>query len=304
MRPLRWAWIPVFPACLGLLLAAAFRLGWLPNEVVYLRADLGTLAGLAGLLLAFGFGMQWLWWSRKESNQQAFHNRIQLEAANERRGFLRRLDHELKNPLMAIRAGLANLNGTALAPDQHEVLVGLETQTVRLSNLLGDLRKLSDLETRPLDRSPVDIGNLLQEVVTETEKRPEAAGRQISLILPQAPWPLPAVPGDRDLLFVMFHNLADNALKFTVPGNTIELRAFEDNPSVVVEVADTGQGIPDRDKPMVWEELFRGENAPGTPGSGLGLALVKAIAERHRGQVFVRSRLGQGTVVTLRLPTR
>jgi two-component system OmpR family sensor kinase len=289
---------------LSLLLAAAFRLGWLPSEVVYLRADLGTLAGLAGLLLAFGVGMGWLWWSRAEGKQRAFHNRIQVEATNERRGFLRRLDHELKNPLMAIRAGLANLGGTAVAPDQQDVLAGLEIQTARLSNLLSDLRKLSELETRPLDRSPVDIGNLLQEVVTETEKRPEAAGRHISFILPQAPWPLPAVPGDRDLLFLMFHNLADNALKFTLPGNTIELRAFEDNPSVVVEVADTGQGIPDRDMPMVWEELFRGENARGTPGSGLGLALVRAIAERHRGQVFLRSRVGQGTVITLRLPIR
>jgi two-component system OmpR family sensor kinase len=112
------------------------------------------------------------------------------------------------------------------------------------------------------------------------------------------------VPGDRDLLFLLFHNLLDNALKFTQPGNTIELRAFEDGSKVVVEVADTGPGIPEKEVPLVWEELYRGENARGVPGSGIGLALVRAIAERHYGQVSLRSRVGQGTVFTLHLPAQ
>jgi signal transduction histidine kinase len=107
----------------------------------------------------------------------------------------------------------------------------------------------------------VDIGNLLQEVAAETQKPPEAAVRRICLILSQAHWPLPAVPCNRDLPFLMFHNPADIALKVTLPGNSIELRPFEDNPSAGVEVADTGQGNPDRDRPMVSEELFGGGSA-------------------------------------------
>ena len=87
------------------------------------------------------------------------------------------------------------------------------------------------------------------------------------------------------------------------PGDRIEVRALEDGAAVVVEVADTGPGIPETEVPLVWEELYRGQGARGIPGSGLGLALVRAIAERHGGQVDLRSREGQGTVFTLRLPT-
>jgi two-component system OmpR family sensor kinase len=98
------------------------------------------------------------------------------------------------------------------------------------------------------------------------------------------------------------HNLLENALKFSRPGDTLELRAFEDGADIVIEVADTGPGIPEQEQPHVWEELYRGEAGRGIPGSGLGLALVRAIAERHNGRVSLRSRLGQGTVFSLRLP--
>jgi signal transduction histidine kinase len=80
------------------------------------------------------------------------------------------------------------------------------------------------------------------------------------------------------------------------------VRALEDGSSVVVEVADTGPGIPADELPHVWEELYRGKGARGVQGSGLGLALVRAIVERHGGSVSLRSRVDQGTVVTARLP--
>jgi two-component system OmpR family sensor kinase len=70
----------------------------------------------------------------------------------------------------------------------------------------------------------------------------------------------------------------------------------------LIEVADTGCGIPGEEAPHIWDELYRGQGAHGTPGSGLGLALVRAIVERHHGQVEMRSRVGQGSVFTVRLP--
>ena len=302
MKHWHWASLVAIPTLVGGLLAALFWLGWINNLVAYVRADLGTIFLLLGLLIAGLFGAEWLRWARDEHRQRRLVNQLQVETANERHEFLRRLDHELKNPLMAMRAGLANLTGTNLEPPQREIIDSVETQTLRLSRLLADLRKLAELEIRPLDCAPVDMTDLLQEVVSMTEERPDAEGRHITLTLPQAPWPLPPVPGDRDLLFLLFHNLLDNALKFTQPGNTIELRAFEDGARVVVEVADTGSGIPEKEAPLVWDELYRGENARGVPGSGIGLALVRAISERHNGEVFLRSRFGQGTVFTLRLP--
>ena len=292
----------IVPVVLGGLVAAAFWFAWLPNPVAYVRADLGTIAIMLGLLLAFVLSVEWIRGLRGYYRRQDFVAKLQSDSANERHEFLRRLDHELKNPVMAMRAGLANLNGTTLEPSQREIVDSVENQTLRLSRFLADLRKLAELKTRSLDSAPVDMSDLLQEVISVAEERPEAEGRKLTLSLPQVPWPLPPVAGDRDLLFLLFHNLIDNALKFTQPGNTIELRAFEDRTKVVVEVADTGPGIPEEEAPLVWDELYRGEGARGVPGSGIGLALVRAIAERHNGEVFFRSRVGQGTVFSLRLP--
>jgi len=229
---------------------------------------------------------------------------VQEQAADERRRFLRRLDHELKNPLTAIRAGLANLAWVSSEEAQGEALSSVEAQTLRLSRLAADLRKLAELETRPLERTSVNMADLLQEVLEIARERPEGAERRLRLTVPQAPWPLPNVDGDQDLLFLAVHNLVDNALKFTAPGDTVEIRAFEDGATVVIEVADTGPGIPEEEVPHVWEELYRGQGARGVQGSGLGLALVQAIVERHGGQTGLRSRAGQGTMFTLRLPLR
>jgi signal transduction histidine kinase len=185
---------------------------------------------------------------------------------------------------------------------RQEALSSVEAQTLRLSRLAGDLRKLAELESRPIERVDVDLANMLTEVYHLAEDRPIEGERRLALTLPHAPWPLPKIKGDQDLLFLAVHNLIDNALKFTRPGDTVEVRAFEDGANVVVEVADTGPGIPADELPHVWEELYRGQGARGVPGSGLGLALVRAIADRHNGSVSLRSRAGQGTVFTMRLP--
>jgi len=223
-------------------------------------------------------------------------------ANDERRRFLRRLDHELKNPLTAIRAGLANLSESPSDEARREALSSVETQTLRLSRLSSDLRKLAELEVRLVEHSPVDVPALLQEAFRMAQEQPGAAERHLNLSIPQAPWPLPNIQGDADLLLLAVHNLLDNALKFSRPGDTLELRALEDGAEIVIEVADTGPGIPEEEQPHVWEELYRGEAGRGIPGSGLGLALVRAIAERHNGRVTLRSRLGQGTLFSLRLP--
>ncbi|UCG25431.1 MAG: HAMP domain-containing histidine kinase, partial [Chloroflexota bacterium] len=241
-------------------------------------------------------------WQVAESRHRRSMKRMLATTAEDRRQFLRRLDHELKNPLMAIRAGLANFANAPTAASRQSALSTVETQTVRLSRLTSDLRKIAELETRPLERSAVDMEQLLKDVGEVNRENPSAGGRQVRLIVPQAPWPLPAISGDWDLLFLAFHNLLDNAIKFCQPGDAIEVRGREDGASVVVEVADTGPGIDAADLPHVWDELYRGERGRTAPGSGLGLAMVRAIVERHEGSVRLDSKVNQGTVVTVRLP--
>jgi signal transduction histidine kinase len=98
------------------------------------------------------------------------------------------------------------------------------------------------------------------------------------------------------------YNLLDNAVKFCQPGATIEVRGREDGLFVMVEVADTGPGIEAGELPHVWEELYRGQHGRTVPGSGLGLAMVRAVVERHGGAISLDSKADQGTVVTVRLP--
>jgi signal transduction histidine kinase len=286
------------PLLLGMVIRLVLASGVLPNPVIKLTADLGTLAFLCGASLALLLGgLIWLiiWQDRTYRHSLL---QVQAEANADRRRFLQRLDHELKNPLTAIQAGLANLNEAS----DLQALESVKAQSLRLNRLVSDLRKLADLETRPLEHAPVDLGEILHAVIDLAQEDPRSEGREIDLTLPQAPWPLPPVIGDDDLLMLAMHNLMDNALKFSQPGDRIEARAFEDGSAVVVEIADTGAGIPADELPHVWEELYRGKGARGVQGSGLGMALVRAIIERHGGSVTLRSRLNQGTVVTARLP--
>jgi two-component system OmpR family sensor kinase len=290
--------LPFLPLGLGLVLAALWQAGLWSNPVIYLRADAGTLLLLLGLIGTISSGLVLALWSLADRRCEEALARFRQEQADSHRRFIRRLDHEIKNPLTAIRAGLANLTDQGDDP----IFSTVRAQLDRLARLSADLRKLADLETQPVEREPVDMGQLLTELVDMAQKRPEVAIRQLRLTLPQAPWPLPPVVGDRDLLFLVLYNLVDNALKFSRPQDTIEIRAFEDGSAVVIEVADTGPGVSEDELPHLGEELYRGSTARDVEGSGLGLALVQAIVARHQWTVAIRSRLGQGTVVTLRLP--
>jgi len=286
------------PLGAGLALAAVWQAGWWPNLILYLRADVGTLLLLVGVIGSVLGGVELALWTSARQRREEAVAKSRQEQADLHRRFIRRLDHELKNPLTAIRAGLANL------ADQADgiTLSSVRTQVDRLARLSADLRKLADLETQPLEMEPVDLGQVVTELLEQVQERPEAATCHLSLNLPHVPWPLPPVAGDRDLLFLALHNLADNALKFACANDAIEIRAFEDGSSVVVEVADTGPGVHEDDLEHLGEELYRGSAARGVEGSGLGLALVRSIVSRHNGCFAIRSRPGQGTVVTLRLP--
>jgi two-component system OmpR family sensor kinase len=299
----QWWWlVAALPTLLGLLVAGLIAIDRLENHRIYMAGRMIFVAPLVGGLLTGLIAVVLLIQRRAEQRIHRAVSEHEAQSAEQRRRFLQRLDHELKNPLTAIRTGLANLAWLPSEEGRLEALDSVDAQALRLSRLASDLRKLAELEVRSLETSQVDVGELLQEVMAVAEERPDGSQRRLRLTIPQAPWPLPTVEGDQDLLFLAAHNLVDNALKYTSPGDTVELRAFEDGRWLVVEVADTGPGIPEGERKHVWEELYRGKGARGVPGSGLGLALVQAIAERHGGAVGLRSRSGQGTVFTLRLP--
>jgi two-component system OmpR family sensor kinase len=174
----------------------------------------------------------------------------------------------------------------------------------RLTRLLTDLRKLSDLGERPIELWQVDVPDLLQDVVDAAHVLPAYKGREVNLLIPKVPSPFPTITGDRDLLVLAIYNLVENALKFTCETDSVEIRVSEDGRAIIIEVADSGAGISAEDVSKIFEELYRGSNARSTEGSGLGLALVSRIIALHGGQIQVRSSQEEprGTVFTVRLP--
>ena len=290
--------LALIPLALGALIATIMSRDRSVIPVLSVRIDLATLILLVGIFLSILIFFALVAWDRGERIRQ----QVIRGASEDRRNFLRRLDHELKNPLTAILMGVANLTNTAHDPDSKEYIDSIESHTARLSALTSALRRLADLERQPLAREKIDLCGLLKETFDLVTELQHAEGKNLSLIMPEAPWPLPKITGDRDLLQLAIHNLLDNSLKYSRADDTVELRAHEDGSHVVIEVADTGRGIPSIDLPNIWQELYRGQNALSIPGSGLGLPLTKSIIEQHGGTIVLRSRMGEGTVVTVRIP--
>lgn len=305
-RKLTPALIALLPAVLGFIAWQVYRNGLFTDSIIYLRASLGLLLLIIGIFLStliaivFAFYLSFDRRTRNESDSLA------TRFATEHRQFLQRLDHELKNPLTTLQIELANLDEEPLptqptldpALQTESPLKRIRTQVTRLNDMVLQLRKLADLQTSEIEQNPVKLDELLSELATEFS----ASKPNLTLNVPRMPWSLPEVRGDEDLLYLALRNVLANAVKFTQPDEAIQVRAYEDTNHIVVEIADEGSGIPDHELPHVTEELYRGKGARGLPGSGLGLALVNAIVEQHGGQLTIRSREGQGTIVSLRLP--
>lgn len=218
------------------------------------------------------------------------------ERTNHQR-FLARLDHELKNPITAIRAtAVAAQDGT-----QTEAWRTIDAQSTKLSTLVRDLRKLAELETRPLETERVDLEQLVTESIAALTQQNPSAGTRIILAVTRVPWAVPALLLDVDLISLVFDNVLGNAAKYSSTG-PIEVRLREQDGWAVVEVADAGRGIPVADLAGVFDELARAQNARDVSGSGIGLTLVATVMRRHGGDVSLRSVEGAGSVVTLRLP--
>lgn len=296
----RLAWLAAGVAAVGVAAALLVRLV-LPARVLRwaFNADPASLVLLTALALAALLGLAALLLRGQSARHQAELTAQAATHETERRRFIQRLDHELKNPLTAIQVQLDNLqaghNGDPAAAPPASGMADVRAQVSRLATLTRGLRRLSDLETRPLEIEQVEVGELLEEVI-ELLQCPDRTQVDVQRL----PWPIPPIQADRELLLMVFRNLVDNALKYS--HDPVQVRARHTAGHLVVEVIDTGRGIVPDELPLVTEELYRGSNTHDTAGSGLGLAIVQRILERHSGRLELRSRPGQGTIATVQLP--
>jgi two-component system, OmpR family, phosphate regulon sensor histidine kinase PhoR len=220
-----------------------------------------------------------------------------------RRDFVANASHELKTPVAAVRV-LAETLLTALPEDpeagrRFAERIGREAE--RLDTLVRDLLDLSRVERGALDVEPVDLVGLVKEVASGYGDRAEE--RRITLDTDLQPGV--ALRGDRAQLGLLLSNLLDNALRYTSAKGTVCVRLNASESRAVLQVADTGEGIPASELPRVFERFYRVDKARArqTGGTGLGLAIVRHVAEAHGGAVRVDSELGQGSTFTVTLPS-
>ena len=274
---------------------------WPQNETLTLTMPVGDailgVGVLMGGLTIVGIEISSLWKDR----QRLFAETRNLEGViQEQQEFRRALQHELRNPITAISTGLERLSGEHDA----DTLARLKTDVERVTSLLETVSALARLERDPIEFALVKLDEVVQQAVDTISATLSASDRKFEVVLPTGPFPLPPIQGNDDLLFIALLNLLGNAVKFTKENGMITIRALEDGDMVVLQVCDDGIGIRDEDIPNVFKPFARGQDAKNLkiPGSGLGLYQVRKIIERHGGQVSIRSKVGEGTEVTIRLP--
>jgi signal transduction histidine kinase len=261
------------------------------DEVARLQADFNAMATeLAQAISALQ--------TERDTVARLFQARRELFAS---------VSHELRTPVATVRgyldSTLEHWDGAPPRTLRHDLAI-MARETERLQRLIDDLFMLARTEVGrlPLTLAPTDVAALLLYIAEVTSSLAWERGR-VEVLAQPAPG-LPPVSADAERLEQVIRNLVANAVRHTPPGGLVVLTAEAATDGVVIQVKDTGEGIPAAMLPHIWERFYRA----GTPterdqgGAGLGLALVKELTEAMGGTVSVASVVGKGTIFTLQFP--
>jgi signal transduction histidine kinase len=227
----------------------------------------------------------------------------ELRTQQMRREFVGHASHELKSPVASIQT-LAEAVRQAVGDDPRaaerfaERLVFEAERLGRLVTDLLDLSRLEDLDHGP--KGPVDLARIALQELRAIKGGAETKGVELTSSIAPGVW----VEGDEQLLSLMVRNLLDNAVRYTSEGGAIALEVRLDGPDALVEVADSGIGIPLEAQARVFERFYRVDRARSRDrgGTGLGLAIVKHAVESHGGRIDLVSELERGSTFAVRLP--
>lgn len=239
-----------------------------------------------------------------------FHDMTPLRQIEEMRAdFVANASHELRTPLASLSGFIDTLQGPARAdPEARERFLGImKDQADRMARLIDDLLSLSRIEQKAHihPEIAIDLASIVRQVADALQLLARDRGVSIEVDMPEGAL---MVLGDRDELIRVFENLIENALKYGASGKRIDLALARertaDGAEAVVSVKDYGPGIAPEHLPRLTERFYRVDVAESRAqgGTGLGLALVKHILQRHRGRLSIESALGGGATFAVRLP--
>ncbi len=224
------------------------------------------------------------------------------------REFVANAAHELRSPLAAIQSSVdVTLNSDRSVAEYQDLLVEIADECGQLGVLVKQLLLLAENDTArfEIERRPVEMVRLVERSIEMFRGAAEERGIQLTTEC----WNDTVVQGDADRLRQVINNLIDNSLKFTPRGGrvTVELKIDPQSRQVYLRVSDTGAGIDPADLPHIFERFYRGDKSRARErsahGNGLGLSICKSIVEAHHGLIQAQSRPGQGTTITVYLPS-
>jgi signal transduction histidine kinase len=207
--------------------------------------------------------------------------------------------HDLRTPLARLRGVSEMALRESHEEKSREALADSVEEVDRVLVILNTLLDVAEAESglMRLHLEPTDLCQLIQDVLELYEYVAEE--KKITLVR-ECP-PALVVNADKNRMRQVFANLLDNALKYTPPEGKVIIRGSSAAGAAVIEFEDTGPGIPPQEQPRIWERLYRGDKSRSQRGLGLGLSLVKAVVEAHKGRVTVRSEPGKGSTFRVEL---
>lgn len=239
---------------------------------------------------------------RANAVERLAHTEASREGERLRSALLDSVTHEFRTPLTSIKASVTTLRSSTKLTDeqQSDLLAVIEEESDRLNRVIGEAVEMAQLDAKEvrLELHPHQIRDVIEAALTESK---HALGHHaVEVRLPDS---LPSAVMDFGRIKKVLQHLLENAAKYSPPGSPIFVSGEVKSGRLITSVADRGAGIDDLERSMIFDKFYRGQSQRyRVQGTGMGLAIVKAIVEAHQGRIEVTSQLGHGSVFSFGLP--
>ena len=219
---------------------------------------------------------------------------------NLQKEFINNVSHEIKTPVSSIEGFAKFLKDKNLTDEEREEYANIIIEEAkRLENLTGKILKLSKLNNQEIitNKQEIEVAEQIRKAISLLEPKWSKKDIKINVSLEEKTF-----LGDEDLIFQVWVNIIDNAIKFSNEGGSIDIKVYEKDGNINVEIKDHGIGMKEEELEKVYDRFYQIDKSHSKEGSGLGLAIVKRIVELSEGKIEIKSKENKGTTVIVKLP--